>query len=198
MLRSGPALVRPARRFGVKAPRGPVTLIVAPNGKVVWKHEGEIEIGSLSATLGKSLVARTPVRPSLLRTGTRIGQAAPNFIFEYAAGREITFSKLAGRPSILFFLKPSSSPIVDALRQLRAMARGKNGEQPMVFAIVDGKTSRDAKASPDIGDSVTIVPDPDRKIASAYGVTVWPTTLLVDSRGIVTSGSSMNDTVSKR
>ena len=187
-----------ARRYGVNASRGPVTLVVAPDGKIVWKHEGEIEANSLSATLGKSLVARTPVRPSLLRSGTRIGQSAPNFVFEYAPGHQITFSKLAGRPAILFFLKPSSSPIVESLRELKSMAEGKNGDKPMIFAIVDGETSRNAKSSPNIGDSVTIVPDPERKIANAYGVTVWPTTLRVDARGIVTSASNMSGGGSKR
>ncbi len=181
-----------AKRFGVSSSRGPVTLVVAPDGKITYKHEGEIDAGSLTAALGKSLVARTPVRPSLLRTGTRIGQPAPNFVFEYAPGHQITFSKLAGREAILFFLKPASIPIVDSLRDSRSMARAKNGIAPMVFAIVDGKDGRGATTPPELGGSVTIVPDPDRKIANAYGVTVWPTTLFVDARGIVTNSSHGN------
>src|SRR5207247_1189022 len=94
-----------AKRFGVSSSRLPVTLLAAPDGKIMWKHEGELDAASLSAALGKSLVARTPVRPFLLRTGTRIGQSAPNFVFEYSPGHQITFSKLAGRAAILLFLR---------------------------------------------------------------------------------------------
>ena len=181
-----------AKRFGVSTSRRPVTLVVAPDGKIVWKHEGELDAQSLSAALGKSLVARTPVRPSLLRTGTRAGQQAPNFLFEYAPGHQITFSKLAGRPAILLFLRPSSTPIVEALRKVRANARATTSESLVVLAILDGKEGQRAKSAPDLGDSVTMVPDPDRKIANAYGVTVWPTTLFVDARGVVTNSSHGN------
>jgi peroxiredoxin len=181
-----------AKRYGVSTSRGPVTLVIAPDGKMVWKHEGELDAASLSAAFEKTLVARTPVRPSLLRTGTRIGQQAPNFVFEYSTGHQITFSKLAGRPALLLFLRPSSTPIVDALREIKANAQGIKGESPLVLAIVDGKNGRGAKSLPDLGSSVTVVPDPDRKIANAYGVTVWPTTLFVDARGIVTNSSHGN------
>jgi peroxiredoxin len=180
------------KRYGVSTSRGPVTLVVAPDGRIVWKHEGELDGESLSGAFAKTLVARTPVRPSLLRTGTRIGQQAPNFLFEYAPGHQITFSKLAGRPALLLFLRPSSTPIVSALREIKANAQGTRAESPLVLAIVDGKNARGAKSLPDLGGSVTIVADPDRKIANAYGVTVWPTTLFVDARGIVTSSSHGN------
>lgn len=178
-----------AKRFGVGGSRRPLTIIVAPDGKTTWKHEGEIDAASLTAALGKSLSARTPVRSSLLRSGTRIGQPAPNFVFEYAPGHQITFSKLTGREAILFFLKPDSTPIVDALREMKSMADGKSGAAPMVFAILDGKNSHRAQSPLDLGEAVTIVPDPDRKIASAYGITVWPTMLFVDARGVVTNTS---------
>lgn len=182
-----------AKRYGVSASRGPVTLVVAPNGKVVWKYEGELDAASLSAAFEKTLVARTPVRPSLLRTGTRIGHPAPNFVFECSPGHQMTFSKLAGRPALLLFLRPSSTPIVEALREIKANAKGTKGESPLVLAIVDGKDGRGAKSLPDLGGSVTVVHDPDRKIANAYGVTVWPTTLFVDARGIVTNSSHGNN-----
>ncbi|MFN2603571.1 MAG: TlpA family protein disulfide reductase [Gemmatimonadaceae bacterium] len=181
-----------AKRYGVNASRGPATVVVAPDGKIVWKHEGELDGASLSAAFEKTLVARTPVRPALLRTGTRTGQQAPNFLFEYAPGHQITFSKLAGRPAVLLFLRPSSTPMVDVLRDIKASARGTKGEPPLVLAIVDGKNGRGAKSLPDFGSSVTVVPDPDRQIANAYGVTVWPTTLFVDVRGVVTSSSHGN------
>jgi peroxiredoxin len=181
-----------AKRYGVNTSRGPVTLVVAPNGKIVWKHEGDLDGASLSAAFGKTLVARTPVRPALLRTGTRIGQQAPNFVFEYSPGHQITFSKIAGRPALLLFLRPSSTPIVEALREIKANAKGARDESPLVLAIVDGKDGRGAKSLPDLGGTVTVVPDPDREIANAYGVTVWPTTLFVDARGMVTSSSHGN------
>jgi peroxiredoxin len=181
-----------AKRYRVNTSRGPVTLVVAPDGKIVWKHEGELDEASLADAFEKTLVARTPVRPSLLRSGTRIGQQAPNFVFEYAPGHEITFSKIAGRPAVLLFLRPSSTPIAGTLREIKASAPGTKGESPLVLAIVDGKKGRDTKSLPDLGASVTVVPDPDRKIANAYGVTVWPTRLFVDARGVVTNSSHGN------
>jgi peroxiredoxin len=37
------------------------------------------------------------------------------------------------------------------------------------------------------GLSVTVVTDPQRRITSAYGVTVWPTVVLIDENGLVRS-----------
>ena len=78
------------------------------------------------------------------------------------------------------------------LREIKAIAQETKSESPLVLAIVDVKDGRGTKSLPDLGGSVTVVPDPDRRIANAYGITVWPTTLFVDARGIVTSSSHGN------
>jgi peroxiredoxin len=183
------------RRFGVSGGRGAMTLVVAPDGRVVSTHEGNPDKATLGKTLAKSLVSRTPVRASLLRTGTRSGQPAPNFLFEYAPGHQITLSKLAGRPALLLFYRPSAKPSEEALRELSSKAREMNGNGPMILAISDGKDSTSAmkSSSQTAPPPVTFVPDPDRKIAAAYGVTVWPTTLFVDALGFVSDTSYEHD-----
>ena len=55
-----------------------------------------------------------------------------------------------------------------------------------VLAVNDGDTAEAARAAAAAKHlSATIVPDPDRKIAAAYGVNIWPTIVSIDSSGSV-------------
>jgi peroxiredoxin len=177
-----------SRRFGVTGARRPLTLVVAPDGKVVWKHEGEIDRERLAEALRKSLVARTPVRPSFA-PAAKTGQYAPNFLFEYAPGREITLAKLVGRAAVLIFFRGSATPSDEDLRHAQQMATRMNGQKPIILAIGGEGSRSSTKAGREFAGGITVVPDPGRAIAHAYGVNVWPTTVVVDSSGTVQSTS---------
>jgi len=170
------------RRFGVPAGRGPMTLIVDPGGKVTWKHEGQLEQRTLEESLRKNLAERRPVRPDMIPAKVRIGQPPPNFLFEYVPGRELTLRKVVGRAAVLVFWRSSSQASVEAVRDLEKSM----GHETLLLAIADGEDVESAgTVAAEAGHSATIVPDPNRQISLAYGVTMWPTIIVIDAFGVV-------------
>jgi hypothetical protein len=173
------------RAFGVKAGRRPLTLIAGPKRDVKWQHEGTVEGRALSEALRKSLEKTTPARVTMIRPNARIGHAPPNFIFEHAPGAEVTLRKIAGRPVTIVFWNSASKPSIDAVIRLQ-QAHGKDSKQSVLLAVNDGESAdiaRRVAAASKI--SATVVPDPERQISRAYGVSVWPTVVSVDAAGAV-------------
>jgi peroxiredoxin len=170
--------------FGLKTTRRPVTLITAPNGKVVWQHEGELDRETLAATLRELLTSRGSVRPRMLRSSLRIGRLAPNFLFECAPGHELTLRKLG--PAMLVFWKTSLKPSLETVRDLQRPTGEAGGQGPVVLAINDGEPPELAKrVAAANGLSATLVADPGRTISLAYGVNLWPTIVFIDALGLV-------------
>jgi Peroxiredoxin len=173
------------KRYGLDSGKQAMTIIASPDGHVLWKSEGRIDEKALADALGKVLVNRAPVRPVILAAGTRIGQRAPNFLFEYAAGQELTLRKIAGRPATLVFWRLSSAASIDAVRAAIASKSGA-GVKPLVFAINDGDDPEIARRiAREAGQEVIVVTDPAREISTAYGITMWPTTISLDEGGVV-------------
>jgi peroxiredoxin len=165
----------------LKRAKNPLTLIIHPGGKVAWRQEGEIDVSTLGAALKKNLVSGEPVKQQLLRPNLRLGRPAPNFLFELTTGHGLTLRKLAGRPLILVFWKSSSQPSIEAVR-----AWQKNSGNVIVLAINDGEDPELArKVFADNKLSATLVTDPKREIAIAYGVHIWPSVISVDASGVV-------------
>lgn len=175
-----------ASAFGVKTTRRPLTLIVAPSGKAAWQHEGELNSRELAAALQKNLAPGGSVRLSVLELSLRIGRPAPNFLFELAPGRGLTLRKLVGRAVVLVFWKSSSKPSLQAVRDLQKTTGKAGGQGPVVLAINDGEAPELVqKVAAENGLSAIVVPDPQREISAAYGVSIWPTTVFIDAFGLV-------------
>jgi peroxiredoxin len=187
------------RALGVADTKPPLTLIVGPKRHVAWKQEGEIDAGELAGALRKFLVAGKRVKVSVLRAKVRVGHLPPNFLFEHAPGRELTLRKLAGRAVTLVFWNSSSRQSIEAVRDAERARTSGNGQDAVVLAINDGEESNAAKQSAAAnGLSATIVTDPKRQIAAAFGVNTWPTIVSIDRSGVVTSiryGYSAEDPV---
>jgi peroxiredoxin len=160
-----------------------VTLIVAPNGKVMSKHEGEVDPASLGRVLKTSLVAGGRVVPTMTAPAVRMGKRPPNFIFEPVPGAEMTLRKTAGRPVTLIFWRSSSAKSVEAVRNSRRSS--SNGAGDLILAINDGDSVETAKrVAAENKFSATLVTDPERTISTAYGVSAWPTIISVDALGV--------------
>jgi hypothetical protein len=169
--------------FGLKSAAPPLTLIVAPGGKVVWQQAGDLDPKTLTTALQKYLMKGAPIRPSLHALNLRLGHSAPNFLFEPEPGSSLTLRKLAGRPVTLVFWNSASRPSIEAAR-----AYQKPSANSVLLAINDGEASELARrVAAENGLSANLVIDPNREISLAYGVTIWPTVIFCDSRG-VTSG----------
>jgi hypothetical protein len=81
------------------------------------------------------------------------------------------------------FWKISSRPSVDSLALLRETLRKTGGNEAILLAIHAENGSETATALGD--DAVIVTPDPDGAIAEAYGVNVWPTTIVIDESGVI-------------
>lgn len=166
------------RAFGVGSSRKPLTLIVGPGGNEAWRHEGPLDRDALDHALRKHLIG-VRVTPRIQGLGITIGRPAPNFLFEVAPGRSLTLRKALGVRAIVFW-KCSLAPSIEAVSELARTARAA------VLAVNDGDPVDQARrAASEHRIAATIVTDPRRAIARAYGVNVWPTSIFLDASGRV-------------
>jgi peroxiredoxin len=173
------------RVYGVKKARRPLTLIVGPSGKVVWQHEGELDAVKLAAALRQHLTTGGAARVNIPRLGLRAGAPLPaDIVFEYSPGRQVTLSKLK-RPATLIFCMNTSKTSIDAVRDFEKATQGSPGLGSVVLAIIDETPEMAKKAAAENGLSAILVPDPNREIARAYGVTMRPTIVSIDASGLV-------------
>jgi hypothetical protein len=170
--------------FGGGRSKSAETLIVGPDGRVHWRHEGDIEGGALASALKKHLAPASTPELSILTATARLGHAPPNFLFEHAPGKQITIRKMAGRPTTMVFWRAGSAPSIDAVLELQR----QTGDGGLLLAINDGDPADVAsKAAASHKFTALVVPDPAREISAGYGVSVWPTVISVDSLGVVSS-----------
>ena len=174
------------RLFGITNARRPLTLIVDANGKTVWRHQGPLNRNALADALREYPTSRGSVFLGLFRSNARILQPAPNFIFDYAPGRQLALRKLAGKPAILVFWRSSSQASIDAVHDAESTS-SQPGNAATVLAINDGESpDLIGKVAAENKLTATIVTDPKREISIAYGVNVWPTVIELDALGLVT------------
>ncbi len=171
------------RFFGVEPGKRPLTLIVSPRGSVSWRSDGPLHLENLAAALGRLLVKRPPVRVSLPRLNVRIGQLAPNFLFEYTSGREMPLSKLSGQSRVLVFWRSAVKPSIQAVREMQNSAAKT---KTTVLAVNDGDDPATARAvAAENGLTAILVTDPKREISQGYGVSSWPTIVSVNPAGVI-------------
>ena len=162
------------RRCGVN-PGTSATLVIDSAGKILWRSESALDSRELAAVLGKVLSRVVESKATMLTASVRIGQLPPNFIFEHAPGQQLTLRKTVGRPVVIVFYRKSSEASVKAVRD----AASSNESGAIVLAVTPDPES-DEDLSP-----ATIVRDSAGRIAAAYGVSMWPTTVNIDELGIV-------------
>jgi peroxiredoxin len=164
----------------------PATFLIDPQGDVVWQHQGKLTHAELAASLKANLRAGGRLNSRPLQSNLTVGQATPNFLFQPVSGSQLTLRKLAGRYVVLIFWVSSSRASLDTVLDLQeAFTRsGRNG--PLLLAINDGEPAELAqRVAAENGISAVVVPDPERQIALAYGINVWPTSIFIDTTGLV-------------
>ena len=174
--------------LAVQNPKRPSTLLFGPTGHLLFRRDGPLDAAILAPALAKLLVARSPVLPRLLASNLTLTQRSPNFLFDIAPDNQLTLRKLTGRSISLLFWRVCSPPSIDALLDLQGSAGKSSVNGPVLLTVNDGDSpSVIAEAVKQYGLTATIVPDPQRDISSAYGITVWPTTISLDALGSVRS-----------
>ena len=171
------------RHFGQRESNRSTTLVVDAKGSVIFSDDGAVNPDALTSALARMPVNRMPVRMQLASVNIRAGRQAPNFLFEHAPGHTTTLRKLAGRDVIIVFWRAASEASIAAVRRATS-AQNQRDQRNIVLAINDGDSPDAAKrAAREAKLTATVVTDPDRRIAEAYGVSVWPTTISIDRRG---------------
>ncbi|MDO5500007.1 MAG: TlpA disulfide reductase family protein [Propionibacteriaceae bacterium] len=114
-----------------------------------------------------------------------IGQQAPDFTATTIDGRAVRLSELRGRPVWLTFGASWCAPCrVEAPDIQRAYAAGLgNVEVISVYLGEDAAAAQSFAGS--LGLTYAHVPDPERKLAAAWGVNGIPVHWFVDADGVV-------------
>jgi len=174
------------RALRTKVPARPATFILDPRGRIVWRHDGEIDVHQLASVLRKVLVGGMPITTRTLKSNVRIGHPPPNFLFEFAPGHQLTLRKLTGTPIMLVFWRSTSQPSIDAvLRATPTHERGGANGQTLL-AINDGEAADVAKHIAERHRLPGIlVTDPHREISAMYGVNAWPLSISIDESGVI-------------
>jgi len=170
--------------FGGRDVRTPFTAIVTPDGKAVWQHEGPLDRELIAGTLHRYLMRTGSISLSLPQLNLRIGQPAPDFLFELVPGRQLPLRKLGA--ATLVFWKSVFEPSVTAVRELQTIPTKRDAATATVLAINDGEPASLAQlAASTSGITAIVVIDPRREISKTYGVQIWPTIVTVDAAGAV-------------
>jgi peroxiredoxin len=166
----------------------PATCIINPTGEVVLRHQGSLTSDEMAQQFRKHLSGGGRFAPRLLQSTLRVGQPIPNFLLGQSPGNEVTVRKLVGRPVLVVFWKSSSQASIDTVVDLQNALSNTAPQTTVLLAICDGEPLEAARqAAGQHGITALLVPDPDRDIAQACGITVWPTTVFVDSSGLVSN-----------
>ena len=172
------------KTWAVNVDKRPLTVIIDASGKVAWQQAGDLDPVALIDVLRRVLRPSRFAGASTVLTGVRIGHPPPNFLFTYAPGHELTLRKLVGRPVILVFSRSGLRAGADARPEVTPMHRG--WERAVVLTIrADGTSDRTLQQAAAVNDNTTVVPDPTRAISKAYGIAAWPTTIYIDTQGVV-------------
>jgi len=174
-----------AKTWAVNVDKRPFTVLIDAYGKVAWRHAGDLDSALLSEMLRRVLRPSRFAGASTVTTGPRIGHTPPNFLFTYAPGHELTLRKLIGRPVILVFSRSGARTGATAVGdEVNRMHGG--WEQAVVLRIDDGQTpDRAVQQAAAVNNNTTVVADSTRAISRAYGISAWPTTVYIDSQGVV-------------
>lgn len=173
------------RMFNVQS--RPFTVLLNPDGELAWRQEGPINSDALAEALRQRLSSSGKFFPQFRESPLRVGDPTPNFIFDIEKDERTTLRKLGGRSIVLVFWTSASAASVDVLRNLQRAFNPRGADAPIIIAISDGEEDGEfarGLAAGDDGD-VLVVPDPGRSISHAYGVTMWPTTILLDADGLL-------------
>jgi peroxiredoxin len=169
--------------------------LVDPSGRLAWRHDGVAEISTIAAAMRKHFVAGFPPRGSLLQTAIRPGNYPPDFTFEVTRGEHINLRDLRGRQITLVFVTKGTASVEMVLRSLLAHANEIMNAQMVVIVVQDGQNSgSEVNLTPPRFDWI-VVQDPESLIARSYGITIRPTTVLVDRDGRVGTVRMMSSAI---
>ncbi len=139
---------------------------------------------------GLGMIAQvSPDLPSVqnLETGTLPGELAPNFRLEALNGEPIELASLRGRPIMLNFWATWCFACVSEMPAMQRVADDL-GDHVVILGVNTGESTNDADTFAENNAIVyPLLVDPDQHVTRGYDVRAMPTSLFIDSDGVVRS-----------
>ena len=116
----------------------------------------------------------------------RVGEVAPGFVATALDGSEVSLDALRGRPVWLVFVATWCSGCRAEMPDVQAAheAAGPQGVQVVAVYVGEGPSVVGGYVDR-LGLTFTQVPDPQTKLAAAYGVMGVPAHFFIDASGVV-------------
>ena len=123
---------------------------------------------------------------SVSKTGTGVGDAAPDFRLTKMDGSDISLGDLRGRPVVLIFWTAWCPVCKEEAPHFNALAEryGPRGVQVLGINIKDSM-ARTESGIEEFGIRYAVARDADASLARRYRVTGTPTVIILDRNGVV-------------
>jgi len=116
----------------------------------------------------------------------RVGEVAPGFVATALDGSEVSLDALRGRPVWLVFVATWCSGCRAEMPDVQAAHESAGPQGIQVVAVYVGEGPSVVGSYVDrLGLTFTQVPDPQTKLAAAYGVMGVPAHFCIDASGVV-------------
>ena len=137
-----------------------------------------------SAGKGTNVVPKTD--PVTAKTGTAIGDTAPNFQLASIGGASISLADLRGQPAVLVFWTAWCPVCKEEAPQFNQLAAQYEPRGVRVLGInIQDSLARTESGIKDFGIRYAVVRDADAAVARLYKVTGTPTIVILDRQGTV-------------
>jgi peroxiredoxin len=171
------------RTFGATAK--PALFVIDGRRECVWKAVGSVDPAAAAAAITARMLPTPGPRLRPLVGKIAIGQRAPDVRFRDDHGNDNALHRLRGRRVVFTFWQAWSAPSLAELRRLGQLQ--KQGSALGTLVAFHGGPPR--KGFDDLrrqyGLSFSIVQDDEHRVARAFGVRCWPTTIEIDASGII-------------
>lgn len=144
----------------------------------------------VAAVLGAVWIATTRVDPSApaLALGEplpEVGHPAPDFTLQAPGGGEVRLSDLRGKPVVVNFWATWCPPCRAEIPALEQAHRDFGGDVVILGVDVQESEATVEAFMGEFGMSYPVALDPNAAVARGYQVRAYPTTVFVDSRGVI-------------
>lgn len=163
----------------------PATFLIDARRRMVWSSSGGLAIDTLAKALEAHVIPAPHPRLTPLSLSVAIGDRVPDALFTDERDTPSAIHRLRGRRLLLNFWQSWSAPSLAELRRLQA-ASHEGQRTPLVIAFHGGNDPEAvAVVRKQLGLRFPLVQDAEQRVGRKYGVSCWPTTVLVDTDGRV-------------
>ena len=175
----------------VRAKWTPTAILVRPDG-TIGSHifAGDKAIAELVEAIREADLGGDGVHflnGSVQMINTRIGEIAPDFELESAAGEAISKHDLLNKKTLAVFWSLTCPHCHAMIDELREWDLTKNGGDPELIVFSDGEKAAHAE----LGLRSPIVLDPGHKVSELLGMFGTPSAVLIDENGTIISEAAV-------